>query len=168
MRRVKLFSALFILILMISVSNLTAQNGNRREIGKLFEREEANKLFGKVIGSLTISAEELKAALAKGNEFILITVKDNQFVIRNESRQFLSNERVELGENERLHVYSKSMLQNLLKSGKPVKKTKSSLEMGAMAVSEDAVTVEVRAEVITLTYGDATLEYSTICPPFCM
>ena len=168
MKRMKLFPVVLSLLLIISVSGLNAQDNKLGVVGKLFEREEANKLFGKVIGSLTISVEDLKAALAKGKDYILITVKDNQVVIRNESRQFLSRERVEMSKDETLHIYSKSMIQNLLKTGKPVKGTKSSLEMGAMASFEDAVTVEVRSGVITLTYNDQTLEMSTPCPPICM
>ena len=140
-------------------------------VGKLFDKDEANVLYGKVIGSLTISVADLNAALEKGKDYILITVKDNQVVIRNEKKDFLSRERVELPNDEKLYIFSKSAIQDLLKTQKQVKHGKSAVGTNALSTTattaSDLVTVEVRASVISLTYEDATLEMALICPPFC-
>lgn len=136
-----------------------AQFGKLGLVGKIFSRDEANIIFGKVKTSLTINVDELNAAIDKGNQYILFTIKDGQIVIRNEKKQHLSNERVNLRQDETLYIYSKSMVKELLKA------KRSSLSLAKSTAA--AVAVEVRDGVLTLSYADATLEYATICPPFC-
>ncbi len=166
MRTIKSFAAFIFLLSILFVTNLSAQDGKLGIVGKLFSKGEADKLFGKVIGSVAISVADLEEALAKGKDYILITIKDNQVVIRDEERKFLSKERVIMDKKEPLYIYSKHMIQNLLRV--PKKQTNSSKISGAaMSATIDAVTVEVRAEVISLTYNDVTLEQSVPCPPFC-
>ncbi len=151
-----------------SISNAQGKLG---VVGKMFDKKEANILFGKVIGSLTISVADLQAALEKGKDYILITVKNNQVVVRNEKREFLSRERVDMRNDEKMFIFSKSMIQNLLKTQKPVKHGKSTVGTNALSTTattaSDLVTVEVRASVLSLSYGDATLEQAMLCPPFC-
>lgn len=137
----------------------TSANGKLGIVGKLFDSKEADTIFGKVTESLTISVDDLNAALDKGNNYILITMKNKQVVLRNESKQYLSNERVELGKNETLYIYSKSMIKELLKA------KKSSLSLAKSTAAE--VAVELRDGVLTLTYADATLELALPCPPTC-
>jgi len=149
--------------------NVSGQSGRLGPIGKFFDRNEANVLFGGVINSLTISVADLNAALEKGKDYILIAVKDNQVVIRDEKRGFLSRERVGMGKDEIMYKFSKSMIQNLIQ--KQVKQSKSTVGTNALSTNattaSDLVTVEVRASVISLSYGDATLEMAIPCPPFC-
>jgi ribosomal protein L27 len=145
----------------------SGQFGKLGLIGKIFDRHEADVLFGEVKNSVSISVDDLNAALDKGKDYILFTIKDNQVVIRNETRQHLSNERVKLGKDETLYIFSKSMVKNLLKEKKVNKGINSSMQTGTVATNDDAVTVEVRDGVITLTYNDITLEHALPCPPFC-
>lgn len=151
-----------------SISNAQGKLG---VVGKLFDKNEANVLYGKVIGSLSISVADLEAALEKGKDYILITVKNNQVVIRNEKRNFLSRERVDMPNDEKMYIFSKNMIQNLLKAKKPVKQGKSTVGTNALSAAattaSDLVTVEVRASVMTLSYSDATLEMALPCPPIC-
>lgn len=135
------------------------QFGKLGLVGKIFSKNEADILFGKVKNSLTISVDELNAAIDKGNQYILFTLKDGKIVIRNEKKQHLSNERVNLKQDETLYIYSKSMVKELLKA------KRSSLSLAKSTAA--AVAVELRDGVLTLTYGDATLEQATVCPPFC-
>ncbi len=135
------------------------QFGKLGIVGKIFSKNEADILFGKVKSSLTISVDELNAAIAKGNQYILFTIKDGQVVIRNERRQHLSSERVSLMQDEILYIYSKSMVKDLLKA------KKSSLSLAKSTA--EAVAVEARDGVLTLSYNALTLEQSTVCPPFC-
>ena len=151
-----------------SISNAQGKLG---VVGKMFDRNEANVLYGKVIGSLSISVADLEAALEKGKDYILITVKNNQVVIRNEKRDFLSRERVDMPNDEKMYIFSKSMIQNLLKTQKPIKHGKSTVGTNALSTTattaSDLVAVEVRASVMTLSYSDATLEMALPCPPIC-
>ena len=135
------------------------QFGKLGLVGKIFSKDEANILFGKVKSSLSISVDELNAAIDKGNQYILFTIKDGQIVIRNEKKQHLSNERVNLRQDEKLYIYSKSMIKDLLKA------KKSSLNLAKSAAV--AVAVESRDGVLTLSYNDATLEMGAECPPTC-
>ncbi len=171
MKKILLSSISIFLLLILFATTSTAQ-GKLGVVGKMFNKNEANVLFGKVIGSLTISVADLNAALDKGNDYILITVKDNQVVIRNEKRDFLSRERVDMGKDEKMYLFSKSMIQNLLKAQKPVKHRSSAvgtnaLSTAASATAADLVTVEVRASVLTLSTDTAVLEWALICPPTC-
>lgn len=146
--------------LSLSKDNATATpNGKLGIVGKIFTKNEADILFGKVTKSISISVDDLNAALDKGNNYILITIKNNQVVLRNESKQYISNERVELGKNETLYIFSKSMIIELLKA----KISSSNLAKSTAA----EVAVESRDEVLTLTYGVSTLEHALPCPPFC-
>ena len=141
-----------------TLAKSTGTNAKLGVIGKIFTNEDAKTLFGKVLTSCTISANELNSALSKGGDYILMTIKNNQVVIRNEKKQHLSSEQVPLKKDETLYIYSKSMIQELLNA-----KT-SSL---SLAKGSDVVTAEFREGVFTLTYGDATLEMSALCPPVC-
>ena len=164
MRTIKSFAAFIFLLSILFITNMQAQDGKLGVVGKLFSKGEADKLFGKVIGSITISVADLEDALAKGKDYILITVKDNQVVIRDEERKFLSKERVIMDKKEPLYIYSKHMIKNILRT--PKKQTNLN-QMSAMSAAEDVVTVEVRQEVISLTYNETTLELSMVCPPMC-
>lgn len=140
-------------------TNAGGQYGKLGLVGKIFSKNEADILFGKVKTSLTISVDELNAAIDKGKDYILLTVKDNQIVIRDEKKAYLSNERVNLGQDEPLYIYSKSMIKKLLIA------KKSSLSLAKSTAA--SVSVELRPGVLTLSYSDATLEMSADCPPFC-
>lgn len=166
-----ILSSISIFLLLILFTSISTAQGKLGVVGKLFDKNEANVLFGKVIGSLTISAAELNVALDKGNDYILITVKDNQVVIRNEKREYLSNERVNLGEDEKMYIFSKSMIKDLLKTQKPVKHGRSAVGTNTMSAAAsaaaDLVTVEVRASVLSLSTDTAVLEQAFPCPPTC-
>ncbi|MCX6169141.1 MAG: hypothetical protein NTX65_07375 [Ignavibacteriales bacterium] len=165
-----LLSFIPLLLLLILFSSVSNAQGKLGVIGAMFDKREANILFGKVIGSLTISVADLQAALDKGKDYILITVKNNQVVIRNEKRDFLSRERVDMGRDEKMYMFSKSMIRDLLKAKKTGKHGTSELganTMSTSATASDLITVEVRASVISLSYGDATLERAMDCPPWC-
>jgi ribosomal protein L27 len=136
-----------------------AQFGKLGLVGKIFSKDEADIIFGKVKSSLTISVDELNAAIDKGNQYILFAIKDGQIVIRNEKRQHLSNERVNLKQDETLYLVSKSMVKELLKA------KKSSLSLAKSTAA--AVAVELRDGVLTLSYYDQTLEQFAACPPIC-
>ena len=128
-------------------------------IGKLFNRDEANTLFGKVTTSASISTADLKSALSRGTNYILFTIKNGQVVIRDEKKQYLSFDRYSIGKDEQMYMFSKSAILQLLST----RNATISLSKSA----DDNVAVELRAGVLTLTYGVETLEFAMPCPPIC-
>ncbi|MHB9040712.1 MAG: hypothetical protein ACYC4T_08665 [Melioribacteraceae bacterium] len=140
-------------------TNGNAQNGKFGVIGKLFDKHEADVLFGKVISSVQISTDDLKNAVAKGKDYIFFTIKNNRVVVTNEKKESLTEDRDELEKDEQIYSFSKSMILELLKA------KKSSLNLAKSAA--DAVAVELRDGVLTLSYADATLEFALPCPPTC-
>lgn len=131
-------------------SSLSHAQGKLGEIGKIFSKEEADQLFGKVIGSVQITKAELKKALASAKDYVLFTVKNNRALVMNEKKQSLTMEKVALAADEVAHIYSKSKVEEFLSSSKT-----------------ETIYVERRAEVLSLTSGLMTLEGAWICPPFC-
>ena len=162
MKKLNTLFVTFTIILMIGSSIISAQ-GKLGIVGKLFTQQEAKVLFGKVIGSVDISADQLKAALANAKEYVLITVKNNNVVLRNEKRKTISEENELLDDNDVLYTFSKSQVEKLLAGALPRKANGLSVSASTAPV----VTVEVRTSVLTLTAGDTTLEFALPCPPVC-
>lgn len=136
------------------------KNGKLGIVGAIFGKGEADIIYGKVKTSVSISVDQLNAALDKGNKYVLFTIKNGKIVIRGEKKEYLSDERVDLKPNETLYIFSKSKVKELLKNAK---QSASSLSKSAA----DAVAVELREGVLSLTYNDLTLERATPCPPWC-
>ena len=162
MKKLKAIFTFFTIILIIGSSVSSAQ-GKLGTVGKLFNQQEAKVLFGKVIGSLEISASELKNALANAQDYVLISIKNNKVIIRDERKRSLSSENELLNDNDQLYIFSKSQVEQLLVNAKPRKTNSLSLA----ASTNPVVTVERRASVLTLTAGETTLEFAMVCPPMC-
>lgn len=169
----KLFTLVTAVLLFFSVTTLTNAQGKHGDIGKVFGKKEANVLFGKVIGSVQIKVSDLQKALDKGGDYIFFMVKHSQLIVANERRETLRDDREMIGKDEVMYVFSKSEVQKLLQAGvtasdsKTASDVKEGVTLAKTTAGTDAVTAEVRASVITLSYGDATLEMSMACPPVC-
>ena len=162
MKKLKAIFTFFTIILIIGSSVSSAQ-GKLGTVGKLFNQQEAKVLFGKVIGSLEISASELKNALANAQDYVLISIKNNKVIIRDERKRSLSSENELLNDNDQLYIFSKNQVEQLLGNAKP-RKTNS---LSVAASTNPVVTVERRASVLTLTAGETVLEMALVCPPIC-
>lgn len=153
---------------MISSSTVSAQGeGKLGVVGKFFTSQEANVLFGKVIISIPIKANDLRKALVKANHYVLFAIKNNHIVIGDENRNPLSDENEQLDKNETMYIFSKSQVLKLLNSANNTK-------------TDTNIFVEIRPEVLTLTAtntsrgnsvqasaDDITLEFALPCPPIC-
>lgn len=162
MKKLKAIITFFTIILMIGSSTVSAQ-GKLGVVGKLFTQQEAKVLFGKVIGSIDIPAKDLQNALANAKDYVLISIKNNRVIIRDERKRALSSENISLNDKDVLYIFSKSQVEKFLANAKP-RKTNS---LSAAASTNPVVTVERRASVLTLTAGETTLEMAIPCPPMC-
>jgi hypothetical protein len=132
------------LILILSQLN-TAQT-----IGKIFSKEEADKNYGPVLSSVSITSSELKTLISQSDKYIMFNIKDGKLSILGEGKTLLYPEGFKVNADERYAVYSKSKVEKLLKSGKA-----------------DVTIIEQRKGVISVTNGLQTLEAASWCPPFC-
>lgn len=166
---IKLF---VISILLLSFTSIFAQ-GRMGEVGKLFKKDEANKLFGNPKTTLEISPKLLKVALLKANDYILFTVKNGKVILADEKKHALTENNVKLDRYEQSYIFSKSKVIEFLNAafGNGSVQSAASMKDKAVEVLSSAATspiyVELRESTLTLTAADATLEFSTVCPPVC-
>ncbi|MEW5844188.1 MAG: hypothetical protein AB1775_13090 [Bacteroidota bacterium] len=168
----RLFTLATAVVLFFSVTSLTNAQGKHGEIGKVFGKQEANVLFGKVIGSVQIKVSDLQKAIDRGGDYIFFMVKHSQLVVADEKRESLRDDGEQIGKDEVMYIFSKSQVKKLLQARASTDDAKVSDKTGsAKSVSTTAatatVTAEVRADVLTLSYGATTLEQSLVCPPAC-
>ena len=167
----RLFTLATAVVLFFSVTSLTNAQGKHGEIGKVFGKQEANVLFGKVIGSVQIKVSDLQKAIDRGGDYIFFMVKHSQLVVADEKRESLRDDGEQIGKDEVMYVFSKSEVKKLLQAGassdsKDFDKKGTTASVAA-SVATDVVSAEVRASVLTLTFGASTLEMSAACPPAC-
>jgi len=119
--------------------------------GKIISKEEANKLFGPVLVSKEIPSSTLKSLISQSAKVIMFNIMNNDVYILGDSRKVLLPAGLTINSSEVFHVYSTSIVHELLSNGS-----------GPMTY------IEKREKVLTITNGNFTLEYSIICPPFCI
>jgi hypothetical protein len=118
--------------------------------GKIISKEEANKLFGEVLVSKEIPTSALKALVNQSTKVVMFNFIKNDVYILGDNRKVLLPAGLSVSSSEVFHVYSTSIIQELLNNG-----------------NTPVTYIEQRKEVLTITNGDLTLEYSIICPPVC-
>jgi len=119
--------------------------------GKLFTRTEADKLFGPVVESIKISPAELKSAVSQTEKYVMFRILAGEAKILGDNRKAIfPSAFTAVGTTEVYHLYSKSLVEELLTKG-----------------AGEAVYLENRKEVFSVTFGEITLEMSYLCPPIC-
>lgn len=119
-------------------------------IGNIFSKDEADKNYGPVLLSVSISSSELKALIGQSNKLVMFNANGGKLSVLKEGRAVLYPGGFSPKSDEKYGVYSKSKVVELLDSGK-----------------EDTTFVEQRKDVISVTNGQYTLEAMDWCPPFC-
>lgn len=118
--------------------------------GKILSKENANELFGAVLVSKEIPTSSLKSLVNQSSKVIMFNIINNDTYILDNNRKALLPAGFSVSSSEAFHVYSTSIVQELLDNG-----------------NTPVTYIEQRQEVLTITNGNYTLEYSWICPPFC-
>jgi hypothetical protein len=140
---------LIIAAMLVIYSSASAQ-GKFGVVGKIFPHEQADALFGKVTQSVQISTDELKGIIAKANDYVFFTIKNNSAVVTNEKRMSLIANGVIPTQVEVMHFFSKSKINELLQG-----------------TSSTSVSLEYRGTTLTVSTMESTMEYSSCCPPIC-
>ncbi len=157
---------LMISFMVILFSSLTIAQNQDVRFGKIFGKEEANQLFGKVDFSVKIKKDILKAALSRVDKYILFAVKGKRPLLFNSSRKPLLDNNVTLDTGEKGFLFSKEVVEEFLNSTND-----SVIEIeirGGEAVRGSRTTSSLQANsILTLSNSISTLEFATDCPPYC-
>ena len=120
------------------------------EIGKIFTKDEANRLYGAVQQSREINSPELASLVTRSQKYLMFKIFNNQLVILGDKRVVLYPDGYKVDDKEVFAVYSIDKIKELLETGKAA-----------------TTTVEQRNDVISINNGMSTLEMSNWCPPIC-
>jgi hypothetical protein len=80
----------------------------------------------------------------------MFRIRDNQLIILDNKRKILYPAGVQIASQEVFTVYSITMINELLSN-----------------VSTTPVRIEQRRDVLSISYGQMTMEVGTPCPPIC-
>lgn len=150
MKRLTSLCFLISFVLVISAGSSLAQ-GKFGVVGKKFNKQEANILFGKVIGTVKLTKAEMKEAIANAKEYVLFAVKNSRAHLLDEKKISLNaKNKISLRQDEKAYAFSKNVVEDFVNTS-----------------TADVFTVEVRASVLTVSDGFSTLEMATVCPPIC-
>jgi len=119
-------------------------------IGNIYSKDEADKLFGKVIESQQLSVSDLNSLLTQSKNNIMFSIIDNQLILLGDNRKVLSATTKDISASDIFAVCSISKLLELLNYKDDIK-----------------ISFEKRLNNPTITFGAHTLEDMVQCPPFC-
>lgn len=139
-----------ILILIALISVTTNAQGKLGFVGKIFDKKEANILFGDVKSSTELKPNVLKQALLSAKDYVLITVRNGRISLANEKKQVLAGDLQPISTTETVYIFGKDKVAEFVS-----------------LIGGSAILVEQRDATITLTAGDVTLEMGYQCPPIC-
>ena len=118
--------------------------------GEILTKENADQLFGPVLVSKEIPTETLEMYTNQSANVIMFKLMNNDLYILDNNRNALLPLGVTINSTEVFSMYSVAIVQQLLSDG-----------------NNPFTYVEKRKDVLTITNGEFTLEYSLSCPPIC-
>lgn len=136
--------------LFLTIFLLTALTINAQSVGKLFKKTFADTTFGKVKIAKTLSVEMMEKFIADSTDALMFKVTKDELIVLNKNKQPLFPPEKKVDPKDYFFWFTKDKIKELL------------------AIKADGdIMVEMRNSTITLTYGEETLEQSSLCPPFC-
>lgn len=120
--------------------------------GKVFLKEEADKLFGPVLQSVTMTSAQFQSILKQSGNFLKLRFDGPDLSILSNERRvlFQTGSLRTFAATEQLKVYSASVIKELLSKGQSA-----------------TITIERRENVMSVTNGNYTMEEAACCPPDC-
>jgi hypothetical protein len=117
-------------------------------IGEIFDRDFADKEFGKIFKSIEVKNSILFEVLTQSNEYLMFNIETGELRVLDGNR----NPILGLANSNKEVFYRMS-----------IKSIKLLLEKG----KKETTFFEMRPNTLTLTNGNYTLERVLPCPPFC-
>lgn len=119
--------------------------------GKIISKQAADELFGEVLISKEIPTSTLLSLTENSVEIIMFKIIENDVYILGKHRKVLLPAGNTVNETDIFSVYSTDIVRELLHKG-----------------NMPTTIIEQRNDVLTLTNGNYTLEFSIKCPPICI
>jgi hypothetical protein len=119
-------------------------------LGEIISNQTAEKEFGSVTNSVSILSELLQSLSENTKDLMMFNILNNQLYILGDNRKILYPINAQISTDSVFKVYSKTKVMELLIQGQ-----------------NKYATIENRNETITVTNGNFTLEYGSLCPPWC-
>ena len=140
----------FFLSMLLVIFLACASQSFSQTYGKIFTKEEADNLFGKVLQSRPMPTQLVHELLNQTNNYIMFRIENNRVIVLDNKRNVLFPEGVLINSQDVFTVYEVSVLAELLNLG-----------------NSSEVQVEKRSEVLSITSGGYTMEVGAFCPPIC-
>ncbi len=140
----------FIAVLFMLFTSLCFAQLNGRVVGEVMSKEEGERRFGTVTQEVEMNTSVLTGLLSKIDKYIMFNIVNGKLVVLNDSRKVLYPSGASVSANDKFHLYSKSKVEELLRSG-----------------SLAETFFQLRSDVFTVTNGNTLLEMACICPPYC-
>ncbi len=118
--------------------------------GDIIPKETANEDFGTASFSVLMSSDQLQSFASKTQNLLMFQFINEKLIILGDNKKTLYPEWFVVPSDSVFKVYSKAKVLELIQSG------------GA-----DNNSIEQRADTLTITNGDYTLEFGSLCPPWC-
>lgn len=141
----KCFLYLFFIVIILYSININCQTH-----GQIFNKVEADNLYGQVTFSISIETQSLISLLNKTNNYLLFTIYNNKAYFFNNKRICISEDYTSFESSYVLRSFSLSMINELINKGR-----------------NTFTLIEKRNDIFTFTNGEYTLETSYPCPPYC-
>lgn len=140
-----------ILILIALISVTTNAQGKLGFVGKIFNKQEANVLFGDIKSSTNLTPNVLKQALLLSKDYVFIVVRNGRISFANEKKQVLAGDLQPISTTETVYIFGKDKVAEFVS-----------------LIGNSPIQVEQRNATLTITASDYTLEFALPCPPFCV
>jgi hypothetical protein len=120
-------------------------------VGKIYTNAEANSLFGPVITSVPISSIQLTNLTLQTTNYLMFRILNGNLTILGDKRNVLYPVNAIISPQDVFRILSISLVQKIIKDG-----------------NSPMTYIELRKnEILTITNGVYSLDYATLCPPFC-
>lgn len=120
-------------------------------VGQIFTKEEANKKYGTVVESVSFPVRSLQVVLDKADKYVMFNIIDKQLYILDENRTALYPSGSTVDDKQVFYYFSKSIVEGLIN----------------FTEKQNNLDIELRKDVLSITYGEFTLELQMLCPPYC-
>lgn len=118
--------------------------------GKITTKSNADQLFGQILVSKQIATSSLESLTKRSSNVLMFNLLDNNIYVLDNHRNVLLPVGGTVNNSDIFSVYLIAVIQELISKG-----------------GSATTFIERRNEVLTITNGEFTLEWSTLCPPFC-
>ena len=136
-------SLFFILLFSYSISY-------SQTYGEIFTKNEADQKFGSVLESITMPTNTIQGLLNQTNAYIMFKIVNSKVIVLDKQRNVIYPAGATINSGDVFTLFSLSVVNRLLSRG-----------------SGTDIFIEQRSQVLSLTYGDYSMEFGAFCPPIC-